>query len=125
MIFRLKQCTTRQWHRHTRLSDSRSGSLAIGSEEHQRTVLSILYRYAISNSILPAIEWPELDEVSLKLLHSLPVWAQAMETERMGDVHDSELCDSGDRPFDTRSCDAPSPRKKRVMLLLSKVYDAL
>src|SRR5262249_56004437 len=26
----------------------------------------------------------DLDEGSLKLLHSLPVWAQAMETERMG-----------------------------------------
>ena len=63
--------------------DSQSGSLSIGSEEHKK----LFCRFFIDTHIKfdpAAIEWPELDEVSLKLLHSLPIWAQAMETERMG-----------------------------------------
>ena len=63
--------------------DSRSVSLATGSEEHKE----LFCRFFIDTHIKfdpAAIEWPELDEGSLKLLHSLPVWAQAMETERMG-----------------------------------------
>ena len=63
--------------------ESRPGSLATGSEEHKE----LFCRFFIDTHIKfdpAAIEWPELDEGSLKLLHSLPVWAQAMETERMG-----------------------------------------
>jgi hypothetical protein len=59
------------------------GSLVVGSEEHKE----LFCRFFIDTHITfdpAAIDWPELDEGSLKLLHSLPVWAEAMETERMG-----------------------------------------
>lgn len=84
MIFRLK--TDAQAGNRTNTLDyqgSRPGSLVIGSQEHKE----LFCRFFIDTHIKfdpAAIEWPELDEGSLKLLHSLPVWAQAMETERMG-----------------------------------------
>ena len=59
------------------------GSLVVGSAEHKE----LFCRFFIDTHITfdpAAIDWPELDEDSLKLLHSLPVWAEAMETERMG-----------------------------------------
>ena len=59
------------------------GSLVVGSAEHKE----LFCRFFIDTHITfdpAAIDWPELDEGSLKLLHSLPVWAEAMETERMG-----------------------------------------
>ncbi len=61
----------------------RPGSLVVGSEEHKE----LFCRFFIDTHIIfdpAAIKWPELDEGSLKLLHSLPVWTEAMETERMG-----------------------------------------
>jgi len=59
-----------------------SGPLVVGSEEHKE----LFCRFFIDTHITfdpAAIEWPELDEGSFKLLHSLPVWAEAMETECM------------------------------------------
>lgn len=59
------------------------GSLVVGSAEHKE----LFCRFFIDTHITfdpAAIDWPELDEGSLQLLHSLPVWAEAMETERMG-----------------------------------------
>jgi len=58
-------------------------AVVIGSDEHKE----LFCRFFIDTHATfdpAAIEWPELDECSLKLLHSLPVWGQAMETERMG-----------------------------------------
>jgi hypothetical protein len=55
----------------------------IGSKEHKE----LFCRFFIDTHLTfdpTAIEWPELDEGSLKLLHSLPVWTQAMETECTG-----------------------------------------
>ena len=63
--------------------NSRLSSLVIGSKEHKE----LFCRFFIDTHLTfdpTAIEWPELDEGSLKLLHSLPVWTQAMETECMG-----------------------------------------
>ena len=63
--------------------NGRPGSLVVGSEEHKE----LFCRFFIDTHITfdpAAIEWPDLDEGSLKLLHSLPVWAEAIETERMG-----------------------------------------
>jgi hypothetical protein len=63
--------------------NSRLSSPVIGSKEHKE----LFCRFFIDTHITfdpTAIEWPELDEGSLKLLHSLPVWTQAMETECMG-----------------------------------------
>jgi hypothetical protein len=60
----------------------RAEPLVVGSEEHKE----LFCRFFIDTHITfdpAAIEWPELDEDSLKLLHSLPVWAEAMETECM------------------------------------------
>jgi hypothetical protein len=63
--------------------NGRSSPLVVGSTEHKE----LFCRFFIDthNAFDPAaIEWPELDEGSLKFLHSLPVWSQAMETERLG-----------------------------------------
>lgn len=63
--------------------NSRLSSLVIGSKEHKE----LFCRFFIDTHLTfdpTAIEWPELDEGSLKLLHSLPVWTQAMETECTG-----------------------------------------
>ena len=57
--------------------------LAVGSTEHKE----LFCRFFIDTHVRfdpAAIEWPDLDEASLNLLHSLPVWAEAMETERVG-----------------------------------------
>jgi hypothetical protein len=59
------------------------GSVAVGSEEHKE----LFCRFFIDTHIAfdpAAIDWPELDEASIKLLQSLPVWAEAIETECMG-----------------------------------------
>ena len=58
-------------------------SVVVGSNEHK----DLFCRFFIDTHLRfdpAAIEWPELDETSLKLLHSLPVWAEAMETEVVG-----------------------------------------
>jgi hypothetical protein len=63
--------------------NGRSSPLVVGSTEHKE----LFCRFFIDTHLTfdpTAIEWPELDEGSLKLLHSLPVWTQAMETECMG-----------------------------------------
>src|SRR5262249_24961260 len=63
--------------------NNRPSSPVIGSKEHKQ----LFCRFFIDTHITfdpTAIEWPELDEGSLKLLHSLPVWTQAMETECIG-----------------------------------------
>src|SRR5215813_11906094 len=60
--------------------NNRPSSPVIGSKEHKQ----LFCRFFIDTHITfdpTAIEWPELDEGSLKLLHSLPVWTQAMETD--------------------------------------------
>ncbi|HEY1232052.1 MAG TPA: ferritin-like domain-containing protein [Candidatus Binatia bacterium] len=60
-----------------------SNPLVVGSPEHKE----LFCRFFIDTHRTfdpAAIEWPELDEGSLKLLHSLPVWAEAMETECLG-----------------------------------------
>jgi hypothetical protein len=57
--------------------------VVVGSTEHKE----LFCRFFIDTHIAfdpAAIEWPELDEGSLKFLHSLPVWSEAMETERLG-----------------------------------------
>jgi hypothetical protein len=58
-------------------------SVVVGSNDHKE----LFCRFFIDTHITfdpAAIDWPELDEDSIKLLHSLPVWTEAMETERMG-----------------------------------------
>ena len=55
-------------------------SLVIGSQEHKE----LFCRFFIDTHVAfdPAtIDWPALDEDSYKRLHSLPVWAEAIETE--------------------------------------------
>jgi len=62
---------------------SRSSALVVGSTEHKE----LFCRFFIDTHIAfdpAAIQWPELDEGSVKFLHSLPVWSEAMETERLG-----------------------------------------
>src|SRR5262249_27286138 len=57
-------------------------SLVVGSQEHKE----LFCRFFIDTHVAfdPAtIAWPTLDEDSYKQLHSLPVWAEAIETERM------------------------------------------
>ena len=61
----------------------RGDPLAVGSDEHKE----LFCRFFIDTHIRfdpAAIEWPDLDEGTRKLLHSLPVWTEAMETERVG-----------------------------------------
>src|SRR5215470_4226746 len=63
--------------------NSRRKALIVGSQEHKE----LFCRFFIDTHLTfdpTAIEWPELDEGSLKLLQSLPVWTEAMETECMG-----------------------------------------
>src|SRR5215470_11770658 len=63
--------------------NSRRKALVVGSHEHKE----LFCRFFIDTHLKfdpTAIEWPELDEASLKLLQSLPVWTEAMETECMG-----------------------------------------
>jgi len=63
--------------------NNRPCSPVVGSAEHKE----LFCRFFIDTHITfdpAAIEWPELDEASLKLLQSLPVWTEAMETECMG-----------------------------------------
>ena len=65
------------------LQNSRSIPVVVGSPEHKE----LFCRFFIDTHIIldpAAIEWPDLDEGSLKLLHSLPVWGEAMETECLG-----------------------------------------
>ena len=65
------------------LENSRLKPLVVGSPEHKE----LFCRFFIDTHIgfdPAAIEWPELDEGSVKFLHSLPVWAEAMETECLG-----------------------------------------
>ncbi len=62
---------------------SRSSRLVVGSTEHKE----LFCRFFIDTHIAfdpAAIEWPKLDEDSLKFLQRLPVWAEAMETECLG-----------------------------------------
>jgi len=63
--------------------NSSSNSVTVGSQEHKE----LFCRFFIDTHLKfdpAAIDWPELDESSLKLLHSLPVWTEAMETECTG-----------------------------------------
>ena len=63
--------------------NSPASPLVVGSPEHKE----LFCRFFIETHISfdpAAIEWPELDASSLKLLQSLPVWAEAMETECLG-----------------------------------------
>src|SRR5215510_1847193 len=56
-------------------------SLVIGSQEHKERFC----RFFIDTHTAydaAAIDWPDLDEDSCKRLHSLPVWAEALATER-------------------------------------------
>jgi len=57
-------------------------ALVVGSQEHKE-----LFCHFFLDTHVPfdpaTIDWPALDEDSLKRLHSLPVWAEAMATERM------------------------------------------
>ena len=58
-----------------------SESLVVGSQEHQE----LFCRFFIDTHVAfdPAtIDWPVLDEDSFKRLHSLPVWTEAIATER-------------------------------------------
>ena len=58
-------------------------SVVVGSDEHKE----LFCRFFIDTHITfdpAAIEWPELDEASLRLLQSLPVWAEAVEIEHVG-----------------------------------------
>ena len=62
---------------------SRTRTVVVGSAEHKE----LFCRFFIDTHIPfdpAAIEWPELDEASLKLLQSLPVWAEAVEIEHVG-----------------------------------------
>ncbi|HEX7231981.1 MAG TPA: ferritin-like domain-containing protein [Candidatus Binatia bacterium] len=63
--------------------NSPSSPLVVGSSEHKE----LFCRFFIETHISfdpAAVEWPELDASSLKLLQSLPVWTEAMETECLG-----------------------------------------
>ena len=58
-----------------------SEPLVVGSQEHKE----LFCRFFIDTHVAfdPAtIDWPTLDEDSYKRLHSLPVWAEAIKTER-------------------------------------------
>lgn len=63
--------------------DSRLRPLVVGSTEHKELFCRIFIDTHISFDPA-AIAWPEIDEGSVKFLHSLPVWAEAMATECMG-----------------------------------------
>lgn len=55
-------------------------SLVVGSQDHKE----LFCRFLIDTHVAfdPAtIDWPELDEASFKRLQSLPVWAEAVQTE--------------------------------------------
>ena len=54
--------------------------LIVGSQEHK----DLFCRFFVETHVAfePAtIQWPEIDEESLKRLHSLPVWSEAVATE--------------------------------------------
>jgi hypothetical protein len=56
-------------------------SLVVGSQEHKE----LFCRFFLETHVAfePAtVDWPEIDEDSLKRLHSLPVWNEAVATER-------------------------------------------
>jgi hypothetical protein len=56
-------------------------SLIVGSQEHKERFC----RFFLDTHVAfdpAAIRWPEIDEDSLKRLHSLPVWSEAIATER-------------------------------------------
>jgi len=57
-------------------------ALVVGSQEHKE----LFCRFFLETHVPfdPAtIDWPALDEDSLKRLHSLPVWSEAIATERL------------------------------------------
>ena len=57
-------------------------SLVVGSQEHKE----LFCRFFLDTHVAfdPAtVDWPEIDEASRQRLHSLPVWAEAIATERM------------------------------------------
>lgn len=57
-------------------------SLVVGSQEHKE----LFCRFFLDTHVTfdpAAVDWPDLDEASRQRLHSLPVWAEAVATERM------------------------------------------
>ena len=56
-------------------------SLIVGSQEHKELFCQFFLETHVAFEPA-AITWPEIDEDSLKRLHSLPVWHEAVATER-------------------------------------------
>jgi hypothetical protein len=56
-------------------------SLIVGSQEHKELFCQFFLDTHVAFDPA-AISWPEIDEDSLKRLHSLPVWNEAVATER-------------------------------------------